>query len=196
MKKMTVALLVVLSVGMSQAAAINWQSGNLMLPVGWDDGEKIYDGTWTSSKLTAGQAIGYYFVLTAAQYNSETLIADTAAAILGGTFDYSIADQQVSASGALNRVANWQQSGFDVGDSGYVLAVFLLEDYSGGTVGKETDWFIINKGAATIADNGANQTVANLAVNGGDWTPVPEPTATALLAIGVAILGLRRKARK
>ena len=184
MKKMMVLLAVVLAAGITQAAAMNWQSGNLYLPT------SASDGTWGATKVTAGQVTGYYFILDAATYNDAGYVGTVTANMMNGTFNLTEANNTVVASGPVNRTANWTGQGdYAVGDSGYMLAVYTLNGYEG------KDWFIVNTGTGTIADNGANVSIQNMAASVGEWTAVPEPTSMALLALGVAALGLRRKFR-
>jgi hypothetical protein len=184
MKKMMTLLAAVLVAGITQAAVMHWQSGNLYLPTSAED------GTWSTSKVAAGQVTGYFFILDATTYNDAGYLDTVKAGMMANTFNLAAADNTVAAAGALNRTANWANQGdYAAGDSGYMLAVYTLNDYAG------KDWFIATTGTGTIRDNGANVYIQKMAESVGTWTAVPEPTSMALLALGVAALGLRRKFR-
>ena len=187
-------LAVALVAGITQAASIDWNSGTMYLPT------SAADGTWNTAGGTAYRVPGgstspvtaYFFLLTAEEYGNANLVSDVTTAMKNGTYDLTVADNTVKPAGTT-RAANWKgQGSYLAGDSGYMLAIYTL-DAVDASFNKE--WFMVTTGTATIGTGGLNETVANMAANVGTWTAVPEPTSMALLALGVAALGLRRKFR-
>jgi hypothetical protein len=194
MKKMMTLLAAVLVAGITQAAVMNWQSGAIYLPT------SAADGTWNTAGGTAYRVPGgtaspvtaYFFLLTAEEYGNASLIGDVTAAMQAGTYNLAAADNSMTPS-SMARITNWANQGdYAVGESGYMLAIWTLDAYDGSF---NQDWFMVTTAMGTIADNGANAFIQNMASNIGTWTAVPEPTSMALLALGVAALGLRRKFR-
>ena len=184
MKKTIMMIAITAIATMTQAAVINWQSGNILLPT------SATNGAWlTGANVAKDQVTAYYFVITSAQYNDASFKADVTAGMLGQTFNLTAADNSVNSSGSLaTKTANWTgQGSYNVGETGYMLAIFVLEDYLG------QDWFIVNTGKATISASGMAETVGSLASSIGVWTPVPEPATMALLGIGIVAVGLRRR---
>jgi hypothetical protein len=193
MKKMMTLLAVVLAAGITQAAAISWNSGTMYMPT------SAADGTWNTAGGSAYRVPGgaaspvtaYFFILSAEDYaavNIDTISAQMKA----GTYNLDGADNTAKPT-AGPRAANWTNQGnYAPETSGYMLAIYTL-DATDASFGQE--WFMVAIATGTIPQSGADVTVQNMASNIGEWTPVPEPTSMALLALGVAALGLRRKFR-
>lgn len=181
MKKSLTFLAIVLVAVVSQAATLTWKSGTFYLKNGAKAG------------ATGAPAVTAYFILTdaanVASFNADNYIADNVDPSSGFKGSY---DKTVTAN-ALG--ANWSNQGnYNAGDSQGMIMLFTYQldgqyyayaTAATGTIGADGKSGNVNNMASAIGTASAAQSAG--------WTAVPEPTAIALIALGLAAFGLKRK---
>lgn len=173
MKKMMMMLAAVLVASMSQAAFVQWNTGQLKAPNA--------DGTFSASNLTGAYTATLLF------YADDGGSAGALVAGVTGNTDTTV------SLGAFS--ATTGGTVFTPGATYWVQAV----------VTDGVNWTMTST-MASFVEPGTGNASLNLTsgagfdvVNGkwpSQWTAVPEPTSMALLALGVAAVGLRRRFRK
>ena len=168
----------------SQAATVNWNSGTLTDSAG--------------NSPAAGKITAYAFIMSSeADWKALTV----------ENVDFTKANYSqnstVSKGKAQANINNTTITGTD--SSPDYVAIFYKDNTTGDIIGYKTTAYVNSLGQVNTVGDVPNGIYA-AAVNGGSTygggiynavtqsvEPVPEPTALALIALGVAAIGLRRK---
>lgn len=168
MKKILMTLAVVLVAGMTQAAAVQWNSGVIQAPAAdgsFNGNIKGTNGKYLASVLFFSDAAGTIAIAGVA--NTTSVISNFGSQFAGTTSDSFTANNAYWAQMVITTTDN-------VGPVYYQMTSSLVAFTAPGT------------GSAGI-------NFTTLQAMPGQWTVVPEPTSMALLALGIVALGLRRK---
>jgi hypothetical protein len=171
---------VVLAAGMTQAAALSWGSGSSAQgfndPFGNSFGNSTaYTATllvWTDGTATTPVNVG----------SGAQVIDDTASLGAFGGLSANVYGQNVNVKDYAQMVI--------VSDDGKWMRTSNLRELGTTPV---TGNLNINFATGAGFEGG---TLGGSLWAGTSWVPIPEPTSLALLGIGAAVVGLRRKLRR
>jgi len=207
MKKNAVIALAIMVVGMAQAVQLNWAitgvqkdesgatlSGGLVALVMGTPGSTAssisYSWDGTNWSITGGQLI------SVANLNAGGNFTGTTGFVVGGGGVWGT-DNLTGGVDFDGNATSVKSQGIGAGNATpYYMIVFDSDNKSGNY----TVIGLAGTGSITIAGAANNGTVAYgtgiVAGPSSTWTAIPEPTSMALLALGAAAFGLRRRFRK
>ena len=205
MKKFMLMLMGVASAGFLQASSISWTAAGGNASMG--TGGYIFAICGTSADRTA--AMGYLGADNLAGFLSwyDTLTPVASASSLGANSTVSLGKGQTLANGTLNAAAfgvapdvflgsNPQSVFFVIFDSTAFDTSTALFHYSVSNIAGPTNLGATGSTAFSITWANWGGSGVSGSTMWQDIHGVPEPTAMALVALGAAAVGLRRRFRK
>jgi hypothetical protein len=185
MKKMMMMMAIVLCVGIAQASSISWSVNALK--------QANLDNTLSVSILSGAIVYGFVGTATDAANALTAASGDTFGTWLAGFSGTQIGTSLTSTTGAASKT----NQGSFAGSSSQ--SVFLVI-FDAATYDAANNVMVTSVFTQTLPASGSKMYA--FGTQGGSyiastWTDiVPEPTSMALLGLGAAVLGLRRKFRK
>lgn len=171
----------------SQAATVQWTSGTIYVA-------KDAAGTWgtaSTDKAKSGLANAQYIIVDAATY--DTYVNDGAKMYADWTTlvkNATVKSDVINSSGGA--AANWSDPTDYTKSMGTIYCLALYKH----TSADYGDFYIAAAGSGSVNDFGEFEgTYSGLAASNKPWVAasVPEPCTVALLALGLAAVGLKRK---
>ncbi|MBP5544094.1 MAG: PEP-CTERM sorting domain-containing protein [Kiritimatiellae bacterium] len=207
MKKSIIAIFALSVASVIQATQVNWTSGNLASAVA---------NAKTLGVSGEGAIKAYYYVLSGSDTISD-LDGESVASLAGqglsaeqqkALFDtYFDKTDTIDPRGGADATSDLVKRGSTVGTSWnqtlaedteeYVLTLYVADTQYGGQYALAAIGHHVPTGDGEFEDYEREVTsgLATMAYAnaGGGWTAVPEPTTVALLALGLAAVGMKRK---
>ena len=191
MKKLMIMLGAVAIAAVTQAAAVNWNTGNVYIAS--DKDGTTGSGNTYKANAAARAVNAYVYIITAEQYATASAMSteDLYKTYVKGGATAEKAGK-TSAMGSFTYTKNNLPDG-SAETPQHLYSVFILEDTNTAANYDGVDAFV----KATVLDSSWQDTVGfqntNLATAQGSWTAVPEPTSGLLMLLGMAGLALRRR---
>lgn len=174
MKKIITIAALAVAASMVQAVAVGWNVTNL----GYD------------TNVNASKGVAYFFVVGSTEMGAKTYADIVAIAAKGG----DVSAYATGPSSTVDMNSSNGKAGYAYNASGIDLAanttyqIFAIV-YDNASSPKN----YIASAETSLALKTSNKTQSFGSAANMGWTPVPEPCTVALLAFGLAAVGLKRK---